>query len=431
MSEQPIKIDLLIIGGGPAGMAAAIAAWDAGCRDMLILERDDRLGGILPQCIHNGFGLHRFKEELTGPEYASRDVQAVNERQIPYQCGTMVLKMTCDHLVTAVSPKYGLQQFQAGAIILAMGCRERPRGALGIPGTRCSGIMTTGTAQRLVNLEGYLPGQRIVILGSGDIGLIMARRMTFEGAQVIACVELMPFSSGLTRNVVQCLQDYDIPLLLNHTVVDIQGTERLTGVTIAAVDPETRRVLPGTEEQIACDTLLLSVGLIPENELSCQAGVTLSDITLGPVVDQHLATDMPGIFACGNVLHVHDLVDEVSAEAGRAGQAAVKWLAAGAGQPGNKAVPILDGTGVRGVVPQYYSRPAENDPAGNQPIRISFRPNAVYRRTTVRIDVDGHPIASFKKLVLAPGEMASVDLDPGLLPAGPIGHISVQVEVKA
>ncbi len=428
MLEQPIQTDLLIIGGGPAGMAAAIAAWDAGCRNLLILERDERLGGILPQCIHNGFGLHRFKEELTGPEYASRDVLAVQERQIPYQCGTMVLEVTRGRLVTAVSPRHGLQQFQAGAIILAMGCRERPRGALGIPGTRCSGIMTTGTAQRLVNLEGYMPGRKIVILGSGDIGLIMARRMTFEGAQVIACVEIMPYSSGLTRNVVQCLQDFGIPLLLNHTVVDIQGDERLTGVTIAAVDPENRRIVPGTEEHIDCDTLLLSVGLIPENELSRQAGVTLSDVTQGPVVDQNLATDIPGVFACGNVLHVHDLVDEVSAEASRAGQAAVRWLSA-AQQPAGTAIPILDGRGVRGVVPQYYSRPADSA-AKQQPIRISFRPDAVYRRTTVRIDADGQPLARFKKLVLAPGEMAAVDLDPGLLPAGPISHISVQVEVK-
>ncbi|HBP37393.1 MAG TPA: pyridine nucleotide-disulfide oxidoreductase, partial [Clostridiales bacterium] len=406
MDDSTISVDLLIIGGGPAGMAAALSAWDAGCRKMLILERDDRLGGILPQCIHNGFGLHRFQVELTGPEYARRDILSVLERQIPFQCGTMVLELARDRRVTAVSPDRGVQHFQAGAVILAMGCRERPRGALGIPGTRCSGIMTTGTAQRLVNLEGYMPGRRVIILGSGDIGLIMARRMTFEGAKVLACVEIMPYSSGLTRNVVQCLQDYNIPLLLNHTVIDIHGEERLTGVTLAAVDPDTRQILPETAESIACDTLLLSVGLIPENELSRQAGVTLSGITQGPVVDQNLATDIPGIFACGNVLHVHDLVDEVSAEADRAGKAAVAWLAGLQPEPGKKpaqkeplaavAVPILDGAGVRGVVPQYYLRPSGQDcEADGKPVRLSFRPDAVYRRTAVRIEADGKPVARF------------------------------------
>jgi NADPH-dependent 2,4-dienoyl-CoA reductase/sulfur reductase-like enzyme len=425
MPEQPIKIDLLIIGGGPAGMAAAIAAWDAGCRDLIVLERDERLGGILPQCIHNGFGLHRFKEELTGPEYAARDLAAVCSRQIPWQCGTMVLEVTPDRLVTAVSPQHGLQQWAAGAVILAMGCRERPRGALGTPGTRCSGIMTTGTAQRLVNLEGLMPGRKIVILGSGDIGLIMARRLTFEGAQVLACVEIMPFSSGLGRNVVQCLQDFDIPLLLGHTVIDIEGDERLTGVTIAAVDPQTLKPLPGTENKIACDTLLLSVGLIPENELSRLAGVTMSDKTQGPLVDQHLATKVPGIFACGNVLHVHDLADEVSAEASRAGQAAVRWLA------GHEAaaveIPIVDGFGVRGVVPQFYRRPVPESPVKDQMLRLQFRPDAVYRRAVIRIEADGQPVKRFKKLVLAPGEMVAVDFDPQLLPSGPIGQITVSV----
>lgn len=420
---EPRKIDLLIIGGGPAGLAAAISAWDAGCRDLLILERDERLGGILPQCIHNGFGLHRFKEELTGPEYAARDVSAIESRGIPAQTGTMVLEITASRLVTAVSPQHGLQQWQAGAVILAMGCRERPRGALGIPGTRCSGIMTAGTAQRLINLEGLMPGHKAVILGSGDIGLIMARRMTFEGAKVLACVELMPYSSGLGRNVVQCLQDFDIPLLLGHTVTDIHGDERLTGVTIAAVDPETFKPIPGTEQHFECDTLLLSVGLIPENELSRQAGVTLSDNTQGPLVDQHLTTNVPGIFACGNVLHVHDLADEVSAEASRAGKAAVRWLA---GQEMTaEHVPIRDGFGVRGVVPQFYRR----DESG-QKLRLQFRTNAVYKRATVRVEVDGQPIASFKKRVLAPGEMASVDLDTKLLPAGPISAITVLVEVR-
>jgi NADPH-dependent 2,4-dienoyl-CoA reductase/sulfur reductase-like enzyme len=431
MNDPVSKIDLVIIGGGPAGLAAAITAWNAGCRSLIILERDERLGGILPQCIHNGFGLHRFHEELTGPEYAARDVQAVLDRGIPWQCGTMVLELTPQRLVTAVSPKHGLQQFQAGAVILAMGCRERPRGALGIPGTRCSGIMTTGTAQRLVNLEGYLPGRNIVILGSGDIGLIMARRLTFEGACVQACVEIMPYSSGLTRNVVQCLQDFNIPLLLSHTVVDIQGSERLTGVTIAAVDPQTLRPIPGSEKNLACDTLLLSVGLIPENELSRQAGVELSAVTQGPLVDQDLATGLAGVFACGNVLHVHDLVDEVSAEASRAGLAAVRYLAG----PGLAAesIPIVDGPGVRGVVPQQYHRPAPDNTAAAdpQPLRLMFRPDRVYRRAAVLVDVDGTTVARLKKLVLAPGEMAAVDFDPRQLPAGPVSQITVRVEVSS
>jgi len=440
MSDPILQVDLLIIGGGPAGMAAAISAWDAGCRNLLILERDDRLGGILPQCIHNGFGLHRFKEELTGPEYADRDVRAVIERGIPYQCGTMVLDLTAGRLVTAVSPQHGLQQIQAGAVILAMGCRERPRGALGTPGTRCSGIMTTGTAQRLVNLEGYLPGQKIVILGSGDIGLIMARRLTFEGAQVLACVEIMPYSSGLTRNVVQCLQDYDIPLLLSHTVVDIHGTERLTGVTIAAVDPQTLKPLTGTEQYMECDTLLLSVGLIPENELSKQAAVRLSGLTQGPVVDQNLATSTPGIFACGNVLHVHDLVDEVSAESARAGLAAVAWLADQSGadlqeksstQNGDSIIPVVDGSGVRGTVPQFYRRTGNRPSPKQEQLQLMFRPDAVYCRATVVVEADGQSVARYKKLVLAPGEMASVKLDTALLPDGPISQITLRVEVSS
>jgi NADPH-dependent 2,4-dienoyl-CoA reductase/sulfur reductase-like enzyme len=456
MSSDPIQtVDLLIVGGGPAGLAAAVAAWDKGCRSVLILERDDRLGGILPQCIHNGFGLHRYHEELTGPEYAQKDIQAVLERQIPYQCGTMVLEITPDRRVTAVSPRNGLQQFSAGAIILAMGCRERPRGALGIPGTRCAGILTAGTAQRLINLEGFLPGTTAVILGSGDIGLIMARRLTFEGVRVLACVEIMPYSSGLTRNVVQCLQDYDIPLLLNHTIVDIHGGERLEGVTVAQVDPTTRRPVQGSEQYLACDTLLLSVGLIPENELSRQAGVALDDITQGARVDQDLATSVPGIFACGNVLHVHDLVDDVSAEAAKAGEAAAAWLRgrdkfAGAekGEARSQAeqtmgqtrpatadaIPVVDGRGVRGVVPQILRRPENASrlaDSADHAVRLSFRPDAVYRKATVCVAADGMTIARFPKAVLAPGEMASVSFDPGRLPAGPVGSISVSVEVKA
>jgi sarcosine oxidase subunit alpha len=422
------SVDLLIIGGGPAGLAAAVAAWDSGCRSLLVLERDDRLGGILQQCIHNGFGLHIFKEELTGPEYAARYISQVAERGIPYRCGTMVLDVTAERIVTAISPARGLEQFRAGAVILAMGCRERPRGALATPGSRCAGIMTTGTAQRLVNLEGYLPGKRIVILGSGDIGLIMARRMTCEGAHVLACVEIMPFSSGLTRNVVQCLHDYDIPLLLSHTVIDIHGRDRLDSVTIAAVDPQTRRVLPDTARTIDCDTLLLSVGLIPENELSRQAGVALSAATQGPLVDQNLATGVAGIFACGNVLHVHDLVDEVSEEASRAGQAAVAYLAQqrsgqSAGAPAG-SIRVLDGQGVRGIVPQQLVWPLADK------VHLGFRPDAVYRQAQIRVLADGAVIWQQRRLIMTPGEMAVIDLPTGRL-TPETQELSIEVGVRA
>lgn len=430
-----IAVDLLIIGGGPAGLAAAVAAWDQGCRSLLILERDTSLGGILQQCIHNGFGLHYFQAELTGPEYASRFVRMVGIRGIPWQCDTMVLDLTADRIVTAVSPAHGLQVFQARAVILAMGCRERPRGALGIPGTRCAGIMTTGTAQRLTNLDGFMPGRRIVILGSGDIGLIMARRMTFEGAHVLACVEIMPYSSGLTRNVVQCLQDFAIPLLLNHTVVAIHGHDRVEGVTIAAVHPETRQPIPDREAFLACDTLLLSVGLIPENELSLAAGVSLDAVTRGPVVDQSLATDIPGIFACGNVLHVHDLVDAVSREAEHAGCAAVAWLNQPAARPGRQsAIAVLNGRGVRGIVPQWLDRSLLTDK-----IELSFRPAGVCRSATVVVEIldpatdtaPGRVIRRIRRRILTPGEMAAFQLDPADLAAPDITAIRVSVEVTA
>ena len=361
------KVDVLIVGAGPAGMAAAIAAKEAGVDNLLVLEREANMGGILRQCIHNGFGLHRFKEELTGPEYAQRDIDKVKELGIEVRCGTTVLSIDENRFVTAVSKEKGVQLFEAGALILAMGCRERPRGALATPGTRCAGIYSAGTAQKFVNLEGYMPGKRVVILGSGDIGLIMARRMTLQGAKVLACVELMPYSSGLNRNIVQCLHDYDIPLLLSHTVIDIQGKERLTGVTVAEVDAK-RQPIPGTEQHFDCDTLLLSVGLLPENELTRQADVEMSNLTSGAVVDDTLQTSKEGIFACGNVLHVHDLVDFVSAESFKAGKAAAAYVQ-GKKRIG-KYVSVTDGDGVRGVVPQKLLIPDGEV----ESVQIMFRP---------------------------------------------------------
>ena len=311
--------DIVIVGGGPAGLAAALAARENGVADILILEREDRLGGILNQCIHNGFGLHTFQEELTGPEYAARYIEKVEELQIPYKLQTMVLNIMPDKRVAAMNREDGLFEIQAKAVILAMGCRERPRGALNIPGFRPAGIYTAGTAQRLVNIEGFLPGRKIVILGSGDIGLIMARRLTLEGARVQAVVEILPKSGGLQRNIAQCLEDFDIPLLLRHTVVDIKGRERVSGVTVSAVD-EQGKPIPGTGQEYDCDTLLLSVGLIPENELTRELGARMDPATHGPVVNEKLETTIPGVFACGNVLHVHGLVDSVSEEAAEAGK---------------------------------------------------------------------------------------------------------------
>ncbi len=405
LKNQVEKVDVLVVGAGPAGMAAAIAAKEAGVDNILVLEREANMGGILRQCIHNGFGLHRFKEELTGPEYAQRDIDKVKELGIEVRCGTTVLSIDENRFVTAVSKEKGIQLFKAGALILAMGCRERPRGALATPGTRCAGIYSAGTAQKFVNLEGYMPGKRVVILGSGDIGLIMARRMTLQGAKVLACVELMPYSSGLNRNIVQCLHDYDIPLLLSHTVIDIQGKERLTGVTVAEVDAK-RQPIPGTEQHFDCDTLLLSVGLLPENELTRQADVEMSNLTSGAVVDDTLQTSKEGIFACGNVLHVHDLVDFVSAESFKAGKAAAAYVQ-GKKRIG-KYVSVKDGDGVRGVVPQKLLIPdgdAEN-------VQIMFRPSGVYENAYIRVMDGEKELIKQKKRILTPGEMAELILKP-------------------
>ncbi len=396
-------IDVLIIGGGPAGLAAAVAVREAGCENLLLLERAESLGGILPQCIHTGFGLHVFKEELTGPEYAQRFIDQVKELKIPVQCGTTVLDVTRDRVVTAVSPSQGMQQYRAKAVVLAMGCRERTRGALMIPGGRPAGVFTAGTAQRFVNLDGWMPGRRVVILGSGDIGLIMARRMTFEGAQVLTCVELMPYSSGLTRNVVQCLDDFGIPLMLSHTVTEIHGRERVEGVTVAQVD-ENRRPVAGTERRFDCDTLLLSVGLIPENELSKKAGVEISQATSGPVVDESLQTNVPGVFACGNVLHVHDLVDHVTSEAMQAGRQAVAFSRSEA-QASARFLRLGDGAGVRGVVPQSICIDRVMDD-----VTLMFRSTSVFRNASVVVRIDGEEVVRKKYRILTPGEMVTLTL---------------------
>lgn len=417
-----IDIDVLIIGGGPAGLAAAVASREAGCEKLLLLERAESLGGILQQCIHTGFGLHVFKEELTGPEYAQRFIDQVTRLKIPVQCGTMVLEVKRDRVVAAVSPAHGLQQFRAKAIVLAMGCRERTRGALMIPGWRPAGVYTAGTAQRFVNLDGWLPGRRVVILGSGDIGLIMARRMTFEGAKVLACVELMPYSSGLTRNVVQCLDDFNIPLMLSHTVVEVHGRERVEGVTVEQVDAQ-RRPIPGTEQLFECDTLLLSVGLIPENELSKAAGVELSSATAGPTVNESLQTSVPGIFACGNVLHVHDLVDYVTLESAQAGRQAVAFARSKA--PARAAaMRVRDGTGVRGLVPQSISVGCvEND------LPLMFRPTAVFRDAAVVVRLDGTEVSRKKHRILTPGEMVRLTLPKALFARfGEAKELTVEVE---
>ena len=414
------RVDVLVIGSGPAGLAAAIAAREDGVENLLVLEREHTSGGILRQCIHNGFGLHRFKEELTGPEYAQRDIDRARELNIPIQCDTTVLSVDGERRVTCVSAEHGLQTIETGAIVLAMGCRERPRGALGIPGTRCAGIYSAGTAQKFVNMEGFMPGKRVVILGSGDIGLIMARRMTLQGAKVLACVELMPYSSGLNRNIVQCLNDYDIPLYLNHTVTDIQGRERLSGVTVSKVD-ENRRPIPGTEIHFDCDTLLLSVGLIPENELSALAGVELSPLTSGATVDDQLQTSVPGIFACGNVLHVHDLVDHVSRESFKAGHAAAAY-ARGEKNTAPTAR-VLDGEGVRGVVPQRIRLTGEE-----REVELMFRPSGVFRNASAVVRSGEKEIARKRAPIFTPGEMAVIPLKGEVVAALDGADITVSME---
>lgn len=396
------KADVVVIGGGPAGLAAALQA-DAAGASVLVLERDKEPGGILQQCIHNGFGLHYFGEELTGPEYAGRFIDRVKQTGIEILTDTMVLEFTADRRVLAVSAEYGLLEIEAGAIVLAMGCRERTRGALSIPGTRPAGVFTAGCAQRLTNMEGYMPGRQVVILGSGDIGLIMARRMTWEGAKVMAVCELMPYSSGLNRNIVQCLVDNDIPLKFNHTVVRIHGRERVEAVTISEVDVKTKRPIPGTEETIPCDTLLLSVGLLPENELSIAAGVEMDSVTSGAVVDEERQTSIPGVFACGNVLHVHDLVDNVSHEAELAGRSAAAFAKHPA--PAARAHRVIAEGGVRYAVPQMLSDKAEGK------IDLYFRVGDVYRGAALLVKSGERTLLRRKKPIMTPGEMEKVTVD--------------------
>ena len=394
--------DIAIIGGGPAGMAAALGAWEAGARDILILERDGQLGGILNQCIHNGFGLHRFKEELTGPEYAQRYVEEVRARGITCKLDTMVLDIDADRRISAVNPRDGMLEFKAGAIVLAMGCRERPRGPVNIHGTRPAGVFTAGTAQKYVNIDGFLPGREVVILGSGDIGLIMARRMTLEGARVKLVAELMPYSGGLRRNIAQCLDDYGIPLRFSTTVVEVAGKERLESVTLAEVD-ERLRPIESTRETIPCDTLLLSVGLIPENELSKLAGVALSPLTGGALVGESLQTSVDGVFACGNALHVHDLVDFVSEESHAAGRHAAAYV--GGRRPVPGGVEVVAGEGVR------YTVPVRINPANlDEPAALRFRVDKPYRNRKLCLYLDDERIRETRKRIMAPGEMETVRL---------------------
>ncbi len=400
---------LAIIGGGPAGLAAACAAYDAGLRDILILERDRELGGILNQCIHNGFGLHHFKEELTGPEYAGRFIEMLRSTSVRVLSDTMVLDVTPEKHVCCVNTIDGYQEIAAQAVVLAMGCRERTRGAISIPGTRCSGIFTAGAAQRYVNIEGYMVGKRIVILGSGDIGLIMARRMTLEGAKVLACVELMPYSSGLNRNIVQCLHDFDIPLYLSHTITDIQGKNRLERVVVSEVGPD-RRPIPGTEMVFDCDTLLLSVGLIPENELTRRAGIDMDRRTNGPRVFENMETSIPGVFACGNVVHVHDLVDFVTAEAEKAGRSAAEYVLHGAAADG-RTFATACGACVTYTVPQQIRLAAMGDKT-----EVSFRVNRSFAKSRILVtDETGAVVARFARQHMAPGEMEHIALPRVLL----------------
>lgn len=416
------QYDVVVIGAGPAGLAAACEAYQNGAGKILVVERDKEPGGILNQCIHNGFGLHYFKEELTGPEYAGRFIEMLNNTNAELMLDTMVLAVTEDRKISMINPRGGYFTVQAGAVVLAMGCRERTRGAIGIPGTRPAGVFTAGAAQRYVNIEGYMVGKKVVILGSGDIGLIMARRMTLEGAKVAACVELMPYSNGLNRNIVQCLNDYGIPLYLSHTITEIRGKRRVEGVVVSRVDGGGKPV-PGTERFFDCDTVLLSVGLIPENELSRSAGIALDPRTKGPVVYENMETSIPGIFASGNVVHVHDLVDFVTAESQRAGAAAADFCRRKEQPGGEPAVAIESGENVGYTVPQHI-RPGRID----QYAEVFFRVGRVFSNSEIEVASGGRVLSVFKREHMAPGEMERIVIPKKFLENAAGGAVTVSAK---